>query len=137
MSDRFMRIHGPGFQAMSERVLEVTRLTSRLNVLPFDDDAGKAALFEQILGRPLPDRVTIHPPFYTDHGLRLDLAAHVVPGAQTAIELPDVAQDRLDFLPRALGVRRASIAAEGEHQRAVGVGTGHVHRTAGDSGRAG
>ena len=75
--DRLMRIHSPEFQAMSERVLRVTELTSRLNVLPFDDEAGKAALFEQILGRPLPARVTIYPPFYTDHGLHLDLAERV------------------------------------------------------------
>jgi acetyltransferase-like isoleucine patch superfamily enzyme len=72
-----MRIHSPEFQAMSERVLRVTGLTSRLNILPFDDDAGKAALFEQILGRPLPTSVTIFPPFYTDHGLHLDLAERV------------------------------------------------------------
>lgn len=88
-SDRFMLIHDPEFQArgervlgvefkaMSERVLQVTELTSRLNVLPFDDEAGRAALLEQILGGPLPTRVTIHPPFYTDHGLRLDLAERV------------------------------------------------------------
>ncbi|MBT8159277.1 MULTISPECIES: sugar O-acetyltransferase [Arthrobacter] len=75
--DRFMRIHSPEFTAMSERVLQVTQLTSRLNILPFDDEAGKAELFEQILGRPLPPRVTIYPPFYTDHGLRLDLAERV------------------------------------------------------------
>ncbi|WP_426594827.1 DapH/DapD/GlmU-related protein [Cellulomonas sp. McL0617] len=76
--DRLMLIHGPEFQAMAERVLRVTELTSRLNVLPFDDDdAGKAALFEQILGRPLPARTTIYPPFYTDHGLNLDLAERV------------------------------------------------------------
>jgi acetyltransferase-like isoleucine patch superfamily enzyme len=87
--DRFLRIHdpellargervlGPEFRAMSERVLRVTELTSRLNVLPFDDEAGKAALLEQILGAPLPARVTIYPPFYTDHGLRLDVAEHV------------------------------------------------------------
>lgn len=75
--ERLLRIHGPEFQAMAERVLQVTELTSRLNVLPFDDDAGKAALFEQILGRPLPPRVTIYPPFYTDHGLHLDLAERV------------------------------------------------------------
>ncbi len=72
-----MRIHSPEFQAMSERVLRATELTSRLNVLPFDDEAGKAELFEQILGRPLPERVTIYPPFYTDHGLNLDLAERV------------------------------------------------------------
>ncbi|MGT2464070.1 DapH/DapD/GlmU-related protein [Sinomonas atrocyanea] len=75
--ERFMRIHSPEFQAMSERVLRVTELTSRLNVLPFDDEDGKAALFEQILGRPLPPCVTIYPPFYTDHGLRLELAERV------------------------------------------------------------
>ncbi|MFF5566231.1 DapH/DapD/GlmU-related protein [Streptomyces sp. NPDC012623] len=75
--DRLMRIHSPEFQAMAERVLRATELTSRLNVLPFEDEAGKADLFEQILGRPLPARVTVYPPFYTDHGLRLDLAERV------------------------------------------------------------
>lgn len=72
-----MRIHGPEFRAMSERVLEATALTSRLNVLPFDDEEGKARLFEQILGRPLPPQVTIYPPFFTDHGLHLDLGERV------------------------------------------------------------
>ncbi|SNS00720.1 DapH/DapD/GlmU-related protein [Actinomadura mexicana] len=76
-SDRLMRIHGAQFQAMAARFLRATELTSRLNVLPFEDEAGKADLFEQILGRPLPAGVTVHPPFYTDHGLRLDLAERV------------------------------------------------------------
>ncbi|WP_329014962.1 sugar O-acetyltransferase [Micromonospora rifamycinica] len=76
-SDRFMRIHSAEFQAMAARVLRVTQLTSRLNSLPFDDEAGRAELFAQILGRPLPPRVTIYPPFYTDHGLRLELAERV------------------------------------------------------------
>ena len=75
--DHLMRIHGPEFRAMAERVLRATELTSRLNVLPFDDEAGKAELFEQILGRPLPARATIYPPFYTDHGLNLDLGERV------------------------------------------------------------
>jgi acetyltransferase-like isoleucine patch superfamily enzyme len=65
------------FVAMSRRVLEVTALTSRLNALPFDDEAGKAELFAGILGRPLAPRVTIYPPFYTDHGLRLELGERV------------------------------------------------------------
>jgi acetyltransferase-like isoleucine patch superfamily enzyme len=72
-----MRIHSAEFQSMAERVLRVTELTSRLNVLPFEDEAGKADLFQQILGNPLPKRVTIYPPFYTDHGLQLDLAERV------------------------------------------------------------
>lgn len=88
-SERLMPIHepehptgpdrplSPEFTAMSRRVLRVTELTSRLNVLPFDDEAGRAALLEQILGRPLPPRVTIYPPFFTDHGLHLDLGERV------------------------------------------------------------
>lgn len=75
--ERLMRIHSDEFQAMAARVLQVTELTSRLNVLSFDDEAGKAKLFDQILGRPLPPKVTIYPPFYTDHGLHLDLAERV------------------------------------------------------------
>ncbi|MEV4021910.1 DapH/DapD/GlmU-related protein [Actinosynnema sp. NPDC050801] len=75
--DRLVRIHSPEFRAMSERVLRATELTSRLNVLPFEDEVGKAELWERILGRPLPPKVTIYPPFYTDHGLRLDLADRV------------------------------------------------------------
>jgi acetyltransferase-like isoleucine patch superfamily enzyme len=62
---------------MAARVLEVTALTSRLNALPFDDESGRAALLEQILGIPLPARLTIYPPFYTDHGLNLHLAERV------------------------------------------------------------
>ena len=75
--DHLMRIHDAEFQAMAERVVRVTELTSRLNVLPFTDEAGRAELLGLILGRPLPARTTIYPPFYTDHGLRLDLAERV------------------------------------------------------------
>lgn len=73
-SEFLMRIDSPEFQAMAARVLRATELTSRLNVLPFDDEPAKAELFEQILGRPLPPRATIYPPFFTDHGLNLTLA---------------------------------------------------------------
>lgn len=76
-SENVMRIHSDEFLAMSQRVLRVTELTSRLNVLPFDDENGRAALLEQILGRPLPPGVTIYPPFFTDHGRGLDLGERV------------------------------------------------------------
>ncbi|MGW7294759.1 DapH/DapD/GlmU-related protein [Streptomyces xiamenensis] len=76
-SDRLMLVRSPEFQAHMDRVQRVTDLTSRLNVLPFGDEAGKAELFEQILGKPLPEGTAIYPPFYTDHGLHLDLAERV------------------------------------------------------------
>lgn len=75
--ERLLRVQSPEFREMAERVLRVIALTSRLNVLPFEDDAGKTDLLEQILGRPLPTRITIFPPFYTDHGLHLHLAERV------------------------------------------------------------
>jgi acetyltransferase-like isoleucine patch superfamily enzyme len=76
-SERLMPIRSPEFTAMNERVLAVTALTSRLNSLPFDDEAGKAELFEQILGRPLPEQVTIYPPFYTDNGPNIEFGGRV------------------------------------------------------------
>jgi acetyltransferase-like isoleucine patch superfamily enzyme len=75
--DRLMRIDSTEYQDMIQRVLRATKLTSRLNVLPFEDEAGKGEMFEQILGRPLAPNTTIYPPFYTDHGLRLELGEHV------------------------------------------------------------
>jgi acetyltransferase-like isoleucine patch superfamily enzyme len=76
-ADHLMLIRSEEFRAMSERVLAVTALTSRLNALPFEDEAGRAELLERILGRALPDRLTIYPPFFTDHGLRLELGERV------------------------------------------------------------
>jgi hypothetical protein len=38
-------------------------LTSRLNVLPFNDIEARNALLGEILGRPLLATVTIYPPF--------------------------------------------------------------------------
>jgi hypothetical protein len=62
-----MAIRSPEFQAMHERVLQVTELTSRLNILPFEDEAGRTALrvfinqgctFLDYAGIRLGDRVT-------------------------------------------------------------------------------
>lgn len=49
--------------------MHVTALTSRLNVLSFEDTAARAALLAEIAGGPVPESVTVFPPFYTDHGL--------------------------------------------------------------------
>ncbi|MEE4591093.1 hypothetical protein V2J94_04150 [Streptomyces sp. DSM 41524] len=73
-----MRIpHEGGVRTVAERIEHVTTLTSRLNVLPFDDKAARAALLSEIVGKPVPDSVTVYPPFYTDHGLGIDFGEHV------------------------------------------------------------
>jgi acetyltransferase-like isoleucine patch superfamily enzyme len=44
-------------------------LTARLNALPFDDLDGRRALLEEIFGGPVPDSLSILPPFHCDYGL--------------------------------------------------------------------
>jgi acetyltransferase-like isoleucine patch superfamily enzyme len=70
-------VRTPEFARIAERIEHVTTLTSRLNVLPFDDGAARAALLSEIVGRPVPASVTVYPPFYTDHGLGIDFGEHV------------------------------------------------------------
>jgi acetyltransferase-like isoleucine patch superfamily enzyme len=44
-------------------------LTSRLNMVPFDDLDARRMLLTQIFGKPVPDSLSILPPFYCDYGL--------------------------------------------------------------------
>ena len=67
----------PESRRFADRVRVVMELTSRLNALPFDDVEARNALLGEILGRPVPETVTILPPFYSDHGLRIDLGERV------------------------------------------------------------
>ena len=52
-------------------------LTSRLNVLPFRDLDARDQLLSEILGRPVPESLTIYPPFYCDYGLGLEFGEKV------------------------------------------------------------
>ncbi len=44
-------------------------LTSRLNMLPFDDLEARSAILDEIFGGSVPDSLSILPPFYCDYGL--------------------------------------------------------------------
>ncbi len=59
----------PESRAFAERVQLVMDLTSRLNALPFDDLDGRRTVLTEIFGRPIPDSLSILPPFYCDYGL--------------------------------------------------------------------
>lgn len=52
-------------------------MTSRLNVLPFSDSEGRAGLFSAVFGGPLPESVSIYPPFFTEHGLSTTFGENV------------------------------------------------------------
>jgi hypothetical protein len=59
----------PESRAFVERVQLVMNLTARLNVVPFDDLDARRSLLGEIFGQPIPDSLSILPPFYCDYGL--------------------------------------------------------------------
>ena len=59
----------PESRAFAERVQLVMNLTARLNGLPFDDLDARRTVLTEIFGSPVPDSLTILPPFYCDYGL--------------------------------------------------------------------
>ncbi|MFE7563196.1 sugar O-acetyltransferase [Kitasatospora sp. NPDC057500] len=72
-----MYIRTPEFARHAERIAEVTDATSRLNVLPFSDHEGRAELLSVVFGGPLPESVTIYPPFFTEYGLNTTFGKNV------------------------------------------------------------
>ncbi|WP_067450516.1 sugar O-acetyltransferase [Nocardia alba] len=72
-----MYVQTAEFTRHTERIAEVTDATSRLNVLPFSDSEGRAELLSVVFGGPLPESVTIYPPFFTEHGLNTTFGDNV------------------------------------------------------------
>jgi acetyltransferase-like isoleucine patch superfamily enzyme len=59
----------PQSRELADRVQHVMTLTSRLNALPFEDLDARGALLAEIFGGPVPESLSILPPFYCDYGL--------------------------------------------------------------------
>ncbi|MEU3708744.1 DapH/DapD/GlmU-related protein [Streptomyces catenulae] len=76
-TEQVLPVPTPEFARHVERVAEVTDATSRLNVLPFGDGEGRAALLSVVFGGPLPESVTIYPPFFTEYGLNTAFGENV------------------------------------------------------------
>ena len=64
-----MRSGTPESRAFAARVQVVMELTGRLNLLPFGDLEGRTALLTEIFGGPVPESLSILPPFHCDYGL--------------------------------------------------------------------
>lgn len=76
-NERLIPRRTPESRAATERIQIVMDLTSRLNALRHSDIAARAALLSEILGCPVPETLTIYPPFYCDYGLNLKFGEHV------------------------------------------------------------
>ncbi|GAB4057264.1 sugar O-acetyltransferase [Catellatospora paridis] len=68
-NEQRLRTGTPESRAFAERVQTVMGLTSRLNMLPFGDLGARRAVLTEIFGGPVPDSLSILPPFYCDFGL--------------------------------------------------------------------
>jgi len=68
-NEQRLQTRTPESRAFAARVQVVMTLTARLNLLPFDDLGGRRMVFTEIFGRPIPDSLSILPPFYCDYGL--------------------------------------------------------------------
>ncbi|WP_155368088.1 sugar O-acetyltransferase [Catellatospora vulcania] len=68
-NEKRLAVRTPESRAFAVRVQVVMNLTSRLNALPFDDLDGRRTVLNEIFGRPVPDSLSILPPFYCDYGL--------------------------------------------------------------------
>ena len=58
-----LRCRTPESRAFAERVQLVMNLTARLNSVPFDDLGLRKSLLIEIFGKPIPDSLSILPPF--------------------------------------------------------------------------
>jgi hypothetical protein len=68
-NEQRLRCRTPDSRAFAERVQLVMNLTARLNATPFDDLDARKSLLNEIFGQPVPDSLSILPPFYCDYGL--------------------------------------------------------------------
>ena len=78
--ERRIRTRTPEWRAIYDRIQVAMELTSRLNVLPFSDTDARRALLTELLGKPLPETATVHPPFYSTYGLGIALGERTFVG---------------------------------------------------------
>jgi acetyltransferase-like isoleucine patch superfamily enzyme len=76
-NERLIPRRTPESKAAAERTQVVMDLTSRLNVLRHSDVDGRTAILREILGRSVPETLTLFPPFFCDFGLNLHFGEHV------------------------------------------------------------
>ncbi|MEO6704125.1 MAG: sugar O-acetyltransferase [Jatrophihabitantaceae bacterium] len=80
LEEQRIRTRTPEWRAIYDRIQVAMELTSRLNVLPFSDLAARRALLAELLGKPLPESATVHPPLYSTYGLGIELGEQTFVG---------------------------------------------------------
>lgn len=81
---QWIRTRTPEFDALFERVKVATRLSAKLSEHFLDDMHSIRSAFEELIGKPVGNRFTLIPPFYTDYGLNITVGNAVFIGSQCA-----------------------------------------------------
>lgn len=73
----WIRTRTPEARELVERVRVATRLSSRLGALDYDEPERIREAFEELIGKPVDDSLSLIPPFYADHGLNITVGRRV------------------------------------------------------------
>ena len=75
--ERRLPVRTPESRAFAERVQQAMQLSAQLNALPFDDLTARRTVLAEIFGGPIPDSLTVLPPFHCDYGLNASFGERV------------------------------------------------------------
>ena len=89
LQERRIQTRTPEWRSIFDRIQVAMELTSRLNVLPFSDIEARNVLLSELLGKPLPEKAIIHPPFYSTYGLGIELSDRIqeIQGPDNVVDL--------------------------------------------------
>lgn len=85
MHDRqLIGVRSPEFREIFERIKVATRLSAELSAHCMDETESILQAFEELIGKPVGERFTLIPPFYTDFGLNINVGRAVFIGYECA-----------------------------------------------------
>jgi acetyltransferase-like isoleucine patch superfamily enzyme len=73
----WIKTRTPEAREILGRVKVATRLSSELSTLCYDEPEQIRGVFEELVGKPVDDSLSLIPPFYTDYGLNITVGRKV------------------------------------------------------------
>jgi acetyltransferase-like isoleucine patch superfamily enzyme len=73
----WIKTRTPEAREVLGRVKVATRLSSRLSALCYDELEQIREVFEELIGKPVDDSLSLIPPFYADYGLNITVGRKV------------------------------------------------------------
>ena len=73
-------VRTPEFRQIFEQIKLATRLSAKLSEYCMDETDAIRKAFEELIGKPVGDRFTLIPPFFTDYGLNITIGKAVFIG---------------------------------------------------------